>query len=186
MAQAKRRKPISKPPGSGPSLHGFGILLAGMVIGSLATILWQGMRAGDSGVGTGIRQMIEQSREKELSQVEENAVNPEDTPTKQETSFDFYTVLPEIEVVVPVAEEPKPAPKSEQKSESANENEESEAQPVVEDSSSYMLQAGSYKRQADADKLKAELALTGLTSTIQKVTIQGQGDFYRVSSRLRE
>ena len=43
-----------------------------------------------------------------------------------------------------------------------------------------MLQAGSYQNKKDADRLKAELALKGHQSQIQKVTIQGRGDFYRV------
>jgi cell division protein FtsN len=43
-----------------------------------------------------------------------------------------------------------------------------------------MLQAGSYKNKSDADRLKAELALKGQVSSIQKVSIQGKGDFYRV------
>ena len=55
-----------------------------------------------------------------------------------------------------------------------------EQQVVVEDRSSYMLQAGSYQRQSDAERLKAELALLGMSSQIQKVTIQDRGDFYRV------
>ncbi|MDD9855890.1 MAG: SPOR domain-containing protein, partial [Gammaproteobacteria bacterium] len=44
----------------------------------------------------------------------------------------------------------------------------------------FMLQAGSYRSVADADRLKATLALNGMLSSIQKVTIQGRGDFYRV------
>ena len=43
-----------------------------------------------------------------------------------------------------------------------------------------MLQAGSYASYADADRLKARLALAGLEAHIQKVTIQSRGDFYRV------
>lgn len=180
MAQAKRRKPISKPVGTGPSLHGFGVLLAGMVIGSLATILWQGMRSADGGVGTGIRQMIEQSKESDEVEQTVAKVNPDDTPVKQETSFDFYTVLPEIEVVVPANQEQSAPPPKSQSSADDEEKDESSEQVTVQDASSYMLQAGSYKDRKDADRLKAELALSGLSSTIQQVTIQGQGDFYRV------
>ncbi|MYJ51898.1 MAG: SPOR domain-containing protein, partial [Gammaproteobacteria bacterium] len=44
----------------------------------------------------------------------------------------------------------------------------------------YVLQAGSYRREADAERLRARLALLGLGSYIQKVTIQDRGDFYRV------
>jgi len=43
-----------------------------------------------------------------------------------------------------------------------------------------MLQAGSYQRESEAERLKANLALQGMVSKIQKVSIQGKGDFFRV------
>jgi len=43
-----------------------------------------------------------------------------------------------------------------------------------------MLQAGSYRAVADAERLRANLGLRGLKSQIQKVTIGERGDFYRV------
>ncbi len=152
------------------------MLLTGIVIGSLATILWQGMRKGDDGVGAGIRQMIEQSKIQDQQGQENSVGSQDDKPAKQETTFDFYTVLPEIEVVVP---DIKPETSSIDLQSGNSEN--AVDKVVVEDSNSaYMLQAGSYKKAADADRLKAKLAFTGLSSMIQKVTIEGKGDFYRV------
>ena len=51
---------------------------------------------------------------------------------------------------------------------------------VTKSSSAYILQAASYSSFKDADKLKAKLALNGLTSKIEKVTVAGKGNFYRV------
>ena len=63
MAQAKRKPAQKKAQSNHRPMHGLGMLITGMAIGSMATILWQGMRSDDEGVGSGIRQMIEQSRQ---------------------------------------------------------------------------------------------------------------------------
>ena len=56
------------------------------------------------------------------------------------------------------------------------------AEPAQKTSSSghYMLQVASYNQQSKADQMKARLALGGFEPSIQRVTIQGQGQFYRV------
>lgn len=45
---------------------------------------------------------------------------------------------------------------------------------------SYILQAAAYNRYADADRLKAKLAINGLQSEIQKVTVGNKRSYYRV------
>jgi cell division protein FtsN len=155
------------------------MLVAGIMIGSLGTILWQGTQVADGGVGTGIRKMIEQSRVSDQDSQAAGSVSEADKPVKQETTFDFFTVLPEIEVVVPDVE-PEQVAGNTQNSAQDNTGAEKNEQAAGSNASAYMLQAGSYQRKADADKLKAELALIGHSSTIQKVTIEGRGDFFRV------
>ena len=185
MAQAtrKKRKPAKSKKASRGFLaslnsHGIGMLFAGIVIGSLGTILWQGWRQGDGEVGSGIRRMMEASREQE-----NRSDQPDPAPVvqqePQQTNYDFFTVLPEIEVVVSEDEPPpqKPVTRTESKpADDQAEVREVTPQPV----SAYMLQAGSFNRESDAERQKASLALLGLSSSIQKVTIQGRGDFYRV------
>lgn len=193
MAQARKKKAVKKSvrPSFTVTGHGIGMLLAGMVMGVLGTILWQGMNSRDSEVGSGIRQMIENSRQQE-DQVTESATTPAIKPEPQSTTYDFFTVLPEIEVVVSSGEPitapvpPKPASPAAKSDQPAPDT--PAPAPVTEvavqnpapAASAYMLQAGSYNVQADAERQKANLALVGLPSTIQKVTIQGRGDFYRV------
>ncbi len=168
------------------------MLAAGIVIGSLGTVLWQGTQSNDSEVGSGIRQMIESS--KQQSRVATVArPDPTVVPEPQSTSYDFFTVLPEIEVVVSEDENAVIPPVVQKRLEEiektaavkqANAEEKVPAvvaeQVAVKDTSSYMLQAGSYNQSSDAERQKAKLALLGLTSSIQKVTIQGRGDFFRV------
>ena len=175
MAAQARRKSPAKLSGfgkSGGNLTSVAILLAGMVIGSLATILWQGAQTADpDSVGAGIRQMVEGVRQLSPAGDEKNTDQSQTRPAKPSTPFDFFTVLPEIEVV---------APATETAAEVQQPGTGGAPTPAVNDDGAYMLQAASYRSPSEADRLKATLALNGLVSAIQKVSIQGRGDFYRV------
>lgn len=78
----------------------------------------------------------------------------EDSPGTTKRRFDFFTVLPEMEVVVPETEIRKYA-----QSDST--------------SGPYILQVGSFRNSADAERLKAQLALLGMLAKIQQVTVNG-------------
>jgi len=70
--------------------------------------------------------------------------------------FDFYEMLPKFEVVVPEREKPQ-APG---------------ARPAAIDKpGAYVLQVGSYRNFAEADRLRAQLALQGIESKIQRVSV---------------
>jgi cell division protein FtsN len=90
-----------------------------------------------------------------------------------EPTFDFYTLLPEMEVVVPEQKKPKQpivtstSPKTDSKAKKTND-------------SRYMLQVGSFKNASDADAFKAKLAFLGVESKIQKVTIDNKETWHRV------
>lgn len=73
-----------------------------------------------------------------------------------ETQFDFYEMLPKFEVVVP-EQDGKAAPTAGGK--------------AVEKPGAYILQAGSFRNHADADRVRALIAMQGVESKIQKVTI---------------
>ena len=76
-------------------------------------------------------------------------------PEKPKPSFDFYYILPELEVAVP-------------EQEIARKSQTSEAQDEKID---YILQAGSFRSHDQADQLKASLALKGITANIQTVNV---------------
>jgi len=82
-----------------------------------------------------------------------------DKPGKSQ--YDFFTVLPEMEVVVPEQEL------------AANKQAEAAA-PVTDDADNYILQVGSFRASADADQLKARLALQGFTAQVQMVTVNDE------------
>lgn len=81
---------------------------------------------------------------------------PAPASQQAETQFDFYEMLPKYEVVVPEQDgEPKPSAGS---------------GPVAKPGA-YILQAGSFRNPADADRVRALIAMQGVESKIQKVTI---------------
>jgi cell division protein FtsN len=84
------------------------------------------------------------------------AAGSADTAKTSEQRFDFYEVLPQYEVVVPEVESAT-GPSAKAK--------------AVDEPGSYVLQAGSFGAAADAEKLKANLALLGIESRVQKVAI---------------
>jgi len=86
-------------------------------------------------------------------------------PQPPKPRFDFYTLLPEMEVVVP---EQEITGKPEQ------------GVRQVEQPGTYFLQVGSFRNSEQADRFKAELALLGLETSIQKVTIDNKTTWHRV------
>lgn len=106
--------------------------------------------------------------------------------------FDFYNILPEMEVVVPdeelVGKPPviPPKPLSPQKEEPATKaaeavEEKTASAPIPAASgNSYLLQVASFRTVADAERLKARLALLGIQAQIQQVTVNGKDTYHRV------
>lgn len=75
-----------------------------------------------------------------------------ETPPKiKKPQYDFYTLLPEMEVTVP---------------DTAPTNSRGGKQRY-----SYILQAGSFRKASEADSVKAQLALLGVQATIQTLRI---------------
>lgn len=87
-------------------------------------------------------------------------------PPPPKPRFEFYDLLPDMEVVVVPEEELGPKP----------------AQGVarVEKPGTYVLQAGSFRSARQADELRARLALMGLESSVQAVTLDSGETWHRV------
>lgn len=80
--------------------------------------------------------------------------------TKPANDFDFYTILPDTESTVTEQE--------------IKDN----ATTVKKDS--YFLQVGAFQNEADADNMKAKLALQGYEAVVQTATIADKGTWHRV------
>lgn len=85
------------------------------------------------------------------------------------SQYDFFTVLPEMEVVVPEQELANKKAEADAKAKA-----ESPDKPVTNDSDSYILQVGSFRAAADAEQMKARLALQGFTALTQTVTVNDE------------
>lgn len=107
----------------------------------------------------------------ERSQTDTRAVRAEaeakplPEPVAAKPRFDFYTILPEMEVAIP-------------EKEVTGKTVEGLAQ--VEKAGTYVLQAGSFKNFQEADRLKASLGLLGIEANIQTVTVNNKDTWHRV------
>lgn len=82
-------------------------------------------------------------------------------PDQIKPVFDFYTVLPERKVEIPVKPSTKP-------------NTVNKKTVPAKAGDKYILQAGSFQKLDDADRHKAELALLGLEASINSVNVKGK------------
>lgn len=89
---------------------------------------------------------------------------PPSEETVEERRFDFYELLPKFEVVIP-EEDLDVVPDT--------------VNQPMQSPGVYVLQAGSFSSFADADRMKARLALLGIVSGIQKVTVDDKA-YHRV------
>lgn len=74
----------------------------------------------------------------------------------EEPRYDFYTILPETEIVVPDYEI-----NTRSREEQLGKRKESQ----------YIVQAGSFRQYIEADRLRARLALMGIESRVEKATV---------------
>lgn len=81
---------------------------------------------------------------------------------QEKPRFEFYKILPGAEEPVPQAA-PKPSAAA--------------PAPAAE---ALFLQAGAFQKPADADNLKARLALMGVEASVQQVTLPEKGVMHRV------
>ncbi|HUH00087.1 MAG TPA: SPOR domain-containing protein [Gammaproteobacteria bacterium] len=129
-------------------------LLTGLVIG-LGVALFVHLQ--HTGRGAPAEPVATRAAKPASQQAEEDA----ELESVPESGFDFYTMLPGLEVVVPEEDAgPRGGSPAAMRPELAP--------------GRYWIQAGSFRRFNDADRRKAELALLGLASSIQAVTLDGQ------------
>ena len=170
MARRKRRKSTRRQ--SEAQYPGWVWMLFGLAIGlSVAFAIYMKDRpavretAGTAarpaaGAGAGSDAGAPASMESALDDNGETTAADEPPPQR----FDFYDVLPNFEVVIPEQE--------------ADVSVDSEPR-AIDEPGIYILQAGSFSSREDADRRRAQLALHGIESAIQRVTID-ERTYHRV------
>ncbi len=96
---------------------------------------------------------------------------PGDKPAEH-SRFEFYGILEGKQPATPGAAAPVAAPPGVSVAPAV------EAKPGP--SEIFFLQVGAFQKAADADNLKAKLALTGLEASVQEVSIPDKGTMHRV------
>jgi len=154
-SQHKEHKPIP----------GWIWMLAGLIIGLFVALLVY-IKDNSSGklVITETVAKVFQKQNDTRDVKKSQATKPPEPASSTKPKFDFYTILPELEVAIPEQELLK----------STNDS------SGTKSTQQYMLQAGSFKKFEEADKLKARLALQGIEAAIQKVKINDTDTWHRV------
>jgi len=160
------------------AVPGYIWMLAGLAIGLFASFLMylDKQPAEEVSFTEAVKHELKKARQQQKTEAETaNEMSPQNAAVNTENKkprFEFYTILSELEVFVPEPEvedeSSKPQP--------------SNKKPIETNSSSnkkYLLQAGSFKSQVDAERLKASLALLGVQSSIQSVSIN-RDNWHRV------
>ncbi|MBT8082265.1 MAG: SPOR domain-containing protein [Gammaproteobacteria bacterium] len=166
---AKRRRRSTKKSGVSPVVA----MLFGLAVGlSVAVAVYvKDRRDPPVGAGVGVEgpstpASLQSALDDngETSTVSSAGGPPDPKEEKEVRRFTFYDILPNFEVVTPDEEPAMTA---------------GAAPQVVVEPGLYVLQAGSFSSHNDADRRRAELALRGIESHIQRVKVNDR-DYHRV------
>ena len=163
----------------------------GLTVGAFVVFLMK----LEPGSGDDIKRVKAEAKAAKIAEANKTPPSPT-APVKPK--YDFYTLLPESEVIVPneaVPEKTPPvvAPSTPVTPEVAAKIDTARAQaalsgltpppapPVTKPAAvtTFFLQAGSFRKQADAEKVRAQIILLGQTSTVESGTVKDE-TWYRV------
>lgn len=164
-----------------PALPGWACGLVGLAIGLFVALGVHLHHTGSQSPGSASLDALFEEDAKGDSEAPRQQPAPEESGSKP--TFEFYRLLPEQEVAVP-NDEPGPLrnpPETVQETTPVPTVESNTASAGGDgDGPRYLLQAGSFRDHADADRLKASLALLGIEASIQRVQLTGGETWHRV------
>ncbi|MDD4912922.1 MAG: SPOR domain-containing protein [Sideroxydans sp.] len=154
--------------GGSPNAKVFAALIVGMVLGLAIAgfIAWYVVEHSDNA--------FSKKEVRETPKVEAPAVAPVVKPPVVATSavnanpnYEFYKALPDkVDAPHQELDAKSPAAKA--------------AVKAASDTANYFVQAASFQNVADAEKLKAKLALLGMEASVQSADVAGKGVYHRV------
>ena len=194
MAAKRKQSQTTHRRGSSAS-RGMAWFLTGAVVGGLGT--WTVL--GRDPAAEHVRATVERTVG--------HSIGVDSTAPPPKPKFEFYTLLPEMEVVVP--DEDLPAPRSapagsdttdESGTTAEGDTTDEKSSPTDAESSTdttvqaktrsdsheplksghYILQVASFRNMKEADGLKAQLTLLGFRPVVQSVAINSDENWYRV------
>lgn len=159
---AKGRKAPARGASRAKAAAGRGIppwlwLISGLVIGLFVAFLFQ-LEPGREGVkrDTPPPRQVEQRKPAK--------------PAEPQPRYDFYTLLPESEQLVPESSVPEQAPPAPPKQETAK----------PQDTTRFFLQAGSFRQRNEADRVRAQILLLGMDVKLEDAKLGDGETWYRV------
>ncbi len=197
---AAKKKPVPKrgasryqAPAKQP-IPGWLWMAIGLTVGAFIVFLMK----LEPGKGDDVKRVKqEQQKASQVEQANKTAPSPTQ-PAKPK--YDFYTLLPESEVIVPPDAVPEKTPPTPQTTPvvpvtpaEAAKIDTARAQaalsgvtpppapPVIKAAAvtKFFLQAGSFRKQADAERVRAQIILLGQTATVEAGTVKDE-TWYRV------
>ncbi|MCP9340386.1 SPOR domain-containing protein [Stutzerimonas xanthomarina] len=171
--QAPAKKPVP----------GWVWLVCGLVIGGFIVFLMNLEPGGDE-----IKRAKDTAKPKEMPKR-----SPSTTGQPAKPKYDFYTLLPESEVILP-PEAPKPEPEPAKpvtpedaakidaaRAEAALNGQVPPPPPTVAKApvTQFFLQAGSFRKKPEAEKVRAQIILLGQDVRVENVTVRDE-EWYRV------
>ena len=130
-------------------LREFGLgAIVGIVVAGGATVIFMNSRPDAT------REKVEAPRPDPHPKT---PADPDSATAAKGEKYDFYEMLPNFEVVVP--EKDKEVKRD------------LPATAKVERPGVYVLQAGSYRNEADADRVRAQLSMQGIDAKVQRVAV---------------
>lgn len=153
----KKRTQAKRAPAKKGALPGWVWLLAGLAVGLLvAFLIWlDKVPTPKPTARTAVEKPAPAKDTRSVKkEVPARAPDAQAREERKGLAYDFYTLLPEMEVPVPDNE---PAARG--------------LPPTPVAPGSYVVQVGAFRTLKDADARKAELALLGIVSSIQVITI---------------
>ena len=149
-------------------------LAVGLTVGAVIVFLMKLEPGGDDIK----RAKPEQQKADKVAETSKPAQATPQQPVKPK--YDFYTLLPESEVIVPPEAVPEKTPPVPAQPALLGQTP-PPAPPVIKPAATtqYFLQAGSFRKQADADKVRAQIILLGQSVKVESGTVKEE-TWYRV------
>ncbi|MFV9615575.1 MAG: SPOR domain-containing protein [Gammaproteobacteria bacterium] len=159
------------------SLPGYIWLLSGLAIGLFVAFIVYLDKQPENNKDFGSAVQLELEKLKQQAKKKNSAAastSKTSVSEKKEPKFNFYTLLPELEVFIPESETRPPVRTSSTTSTVSSAAKSKSSNTQHKSKKQYILQVGSFQNLNDAKKLKANLAFLGLEAGIQHVTVNKQ------------
>lgn len=176
-------------PAPAPGVPGWVWLIVGLSIGlAVAAVSWVGRSTAPVKIGSGpapgdAANATGATADAARPAAKDDGKKAVALPPKQPSRFAFYEMLPSYEVVIPRDSGKQAATPQQPRQPAAGPGPDTtppDVKQALAEPGQYLIQVGAYRSREEADKNRASLALIGVESRIEQVTIDQKDTWYRV------